>query len=492
MLWRGRLTIAFGASLMAAVCAQLLPGEPEAGALVPVAGLDRAATPPSATSPAPETRAQAIAAEPSPGNAKAAAAASAQAGAALRAAPLEVLGHVPVAGLRRAALRGQLSRAGTRLSENVALAGSPPLQVEYTLDPGLTSEIYSILRRGRVPLGLAVVLDARSGDVLAYAGTDENRLPAGRAYPAASLVKVVTAAAAIERGLGGTSCRFVGSPYRLTPRRIVPPRGGTEITLQRALATSNNQCFAQLAAGPLGAPTILAMIDRFGLTESPAPAHEAGLAGDPGADRYLLGQLGCGLSGLSITALHAAQMAAVLADGTLPGVRWVARVSDPRGGELALPPARAPRRVLDPGVARKLRQMMTETALRGTARSAFHRHARTLLGAVPVASKTGSLSGKNPPGRYEWFIAAAPADRPRIAISVLAVQDGRRWGTSGAQLGAQILDAIFCERRTCSPALADRFGLPAAPVVDSRSVESSGVAAQDAAAGSAVQIHSVQ
>ena len=86
--------------------------------------------------------------------------------------------------------------------------------------------MFSILRRGRIGLGLALGLDPRTGDVLAYAGTDERRLPPDRAYPAASLVKVVTAAAAIEQGVASRPCRFVGSPYRLTPSRILPPRGG--------------------------------------------------------------------------------------------------------------------------------------------------------------------------------------------------------------------------------------------------------------------------
>jgi hypothetical protein len=463
MLWRGRITIALGVSAVALLCAQLLPGEPEAGPVPAVAALDRSATPQAATSPEPERSPDPLAQESSSQPAPAALPAPAT---ALRSAPTEVLGHVPVARLRRESLRGALARADSRLGETLALPGVEPLHVEYTLDPRLTHEVYSILRRGRVSLGLALVLDARSGDVLAYAGTDEQRLPAERAYPAASLVKVVTAAAAIERGLAARPCRFVGSPYRLTPSRVTPPRGGTQITLEHALATSNNQCFAQLAAGPLGADALLQAIARFGLTEIPAPGHETGRAGDPGADSYLLGKLGCGLAGLHITGLHAAQLAAVLADGTLPEPRWIARVTDAGGRELALPPRRTPRRVLEPSVARKLRDMMVETSVRGTARSAFRRHARGLLPVVPVASKTGSLSGKHPPGRYEWFIAAAPADKPRIAVAVLIVQ-GRRWWTSGSQAGAQILNSIFCERRTCDARLADRFGVPAPAVIES-------------------------
>jgi hypothetical protein len=474
MLWRGRLTIAAAVSAVAFVCAQILPGEPEAGAVQVVAALDRDATPPIAVSPSRD-------AEPAPAERTPEERTRApRAARPRRAAPPEALAHLPVTRLRRASQYGELARVKSRVSENLALPGAEPFGVEYTLDPALTDEVFAILRRGRVPLGLAVVLDARSGDVLAYAGTDDKRLPAGRAYPAASLVKIVTAAAALERGLGGRPCQFVGSPYRLTPSRIRPPRGGTQISLERALATSNNQCFAQLAAGPLGSDTLLRSIERFGLIDSPAPGHEAGRVQDPGDDPYLLGKLGCGLAGLHITALHAAQLALVLADGTLPEARWVARVTDANGRELALPERRAPRRVLDPAVARRLRRMMETTPQSGTARSAFRRDARGLLAAVPVAAKTGSLSGKDPSGRYEWFVAAAPADRPRVAIAVLAVQ-GKRWWTSGSQLGAQILREIFCERRVCSAELADRFGAPGAASPESSGARPQRVAGPDRA-----------
>lgn len=452
MLWRGRITIALGVSLVAFMCAQLLPSAPEAGTAPRLAALDAESIPVAASSPAhdeaPEVEPLVRAATP-----------KRRAGRAGDAAPLEALGPVPVARLRRAALSGELSRVRSRLTETIGASGAQPLEVEYTLDPELTDEIYSILRKGRVPLGLAVVLDARTGDVLAYAGTNERRLPPERAYPAASLVKVVTAAAAIEKGVAQRPCRFVGSPYRLTPSRVDPPRGGTQITLERALATSNNQCFAQLAAGPIGEQSMLSIIERFGLLESAGPGHSPGRIADPAGDRYALGKLGCGLAGLHITALHAAQLAVVVADGTLPEARWITRVTDAEGRELTLPPRKPARRVLEPAVARRLRSMMESTPVSGTARSAFRRDARGLLASVSVAAKTGSLSGKNPSGRYEWFIAAAPADRPRIAVAVLTVQ-GQRWWTSGSQLGAQVLQRIFCEGRACSAALADRYGVP--------------------------------
>ena len=254
------------------------------------------------------------------------------------------------AGLPRLVAAGDPGARRAARSEHVTElvprgANAAPLRIEYTLDLALTQAVYDIFERGRVKLGLAVVLDPATGNVLAYAGTDAKRLPPGEVYPAASLVKVVTAAAALESApvAARRACRFVGNPYRLTPARVVPPKRGTEITMERALAMSNNQCFAQLAVNDLGAQRMLEQFRRFGLLQRPGPGHEAGQAADPHGDRFALGKLGCGLAGLQITALHAAEIAATLADGKRRAPRWIERVTD-AGGERLRAARRPPRR----------------------------------------------------------------------------------------------------------------------------------------------------
>ena len=349
--------------------------------------------------------------------------------------------------------------------------GSPPdlmgpLRVEYSLDAALTREVFDALAEGRVRLGHVILLDVTTGRVLAYASTDPERFGPTRTYPAASLVKVVTASAALEADpdLAKVPCRFTGSPYRLTPGRLDPPRRGREVTLARALATSNNQCFAQLAVHSVGPDALRDALGRFGWLSQPAPAHAAGTA-TPSDDRYEVGKLGCGLDGCRITPLHAAQLAAVLAQGELVAPHWIDRIVDAGGRELELPPLPAPRRVLAPERADDLREMLVETTTRGTARRAFRqRNGRPLLGPVQVAGKTGSLSGKDPDGRYEWFAGVAPADDPRIAVAVLVVQE-RVWWRNASQLASEVLKRVFCVRGHCEVAHAARY-IPAVPAPD--------------------------
>jgi cell division protein FtsI/penicillin-binding protein 2 len=332
------------------------------------------------------------------------------------------------------------------------------LRVQYTLDTELTRHVFTTLRDRRVALGHVILLDPNSGRVLAYASTDIDRFPPTRTYPAASLVKVITVAAALDRnpGLAKLPCRYQGSPYALTRAQIDPPKRGLEVSLRKALASSNNQCFAQLAVHVVGGQPLVDAISRFGWLSAPAPAHSAGSV-DPGEDRYGIGMLGCGLAGSRITPLHAAQLAATLVRGELVAPHWVEAVYGPDGRELPLPATAAPRQVITPELAAELRSMLTDTTLRGTARSAFRkRNGKPLLGPVKVAGKTGSLSGTDPKGRYEWFAGVAPADDPRIAVAVLMVQSDL-WWRSASQIAAEVLQGVFCEGRDCRPELAARW-----------------------------------
>ena len=331
-----------------------------------------------------------------------------------------------------------------------------PVRIEYSLDAQLTREVFRVLEQGRVDLGHVVVMDPNSGRLLAYASTDVERFPPTQAYPAASLIKVITAAAALSASpeQARLPCRYTGNPYRLTRARIDPPRRGNTVTLRKALITSNNQCFAQLAVHAVGAGPLLAAIGRFGWLSEPAPAHAAGSA-DAGEDRLDVGKLGCGLAGCRITPLHAVQLAASLSHGELVSPRWIDRILDGEGRELPLPALPAPRRVMSYELAAELREMLVDTTRRGTARSAFRdRRGRPLLGNVLVAGKTGSLSGKKPEGRYEWFIGIAPADDPQIAVATLLVQGELFWRSS-SQIAAEVLRKLFCTRQGCSAANAD-------------------------------------
>jgi hypothetical protein len=332
-----------------------------------------------------------------------------------------------------------------------------PLRVEYALDAALTERVFAVLRRARVQRGHVVVLDVRSGRVMAYASADPVALPPRAAYPAASLAKVVTAAASLEhdRARALQPCRYRGDPYRLTRSRVHPAPGGREASLERALARSYNQCFAQLAVHALGEQETQRAFARFRWPVSPAPGHTRGWI-DRGEGDYGLGKLGSGLAGSRITALHAAQLVAALRDGRVPDPWWIDRVVDAHGRELVLPSRDGPYRVMEQETADEMRRMLVRTTTNGTARGAFRTRRGPRLGEVRVAGKTGNLTGDRPRARYEWFAGVAPAGDPRVAVAVVQAH-GRLWWKMSAEIAADVFAELFCEKRRCSDARVARY-----------------------------------
>lgn len=389
--------------------------------------------------------------------------------------PVSLLGRLPVRGAEPDLVdvgASPLATPGPRLAEWVPLPpdAAPglegPLRIEYAVDAELTRRIERVLRRARVRRGHAIVLDPHSGRVLAYVSTNPEAFPPEGAYPAASLIKVVTAAAALDRDPSWASrtCRYTGNPYRLRRRHVDPPRRGREISLGRALAMSNNHCFAQVAVHTVGADALLSAIGRFGLLEPPAPGHAAGSA-EAGDDAYDLARLGSGLHGSRITPLHGAQLAATLADGVRVEPWWLHRVHDAAGRSLGLPRPPLERRVMTRELAEQLRGWLVRTTVRGTARSAFRdRRGRPRLGEIAVAGKTGNLTGSDPWGRYEWFAGLAPADDPSVAVAVVQLHDDLWWQNS-ASVAAGVLEQVFCEKHRCDPGLARRFTGDVSPLV---------------------------
>jgi len=349
-------------------------------------------------------------------------------------------------------------RAEPSPSIDAGFADAGALRVEYSLDEVLTEKVFEILRRGRVERGLAIVLDPRSGRLLAYVATDPDALPPEGIYPAASIVKILTAATLLEEAPeeARSGCVYRGNKYRLHSRRLGRPASGRNATLEEALATSNNQCFSQWAVHVLGEEKLRATFERFGWLDAPAPGHIAGRIKTI-STKFELGRLGSGLAGIEVNPLHIASLASVLTKGLLIEPWWIDRIVDSRGRSLALPRRPEARRVLSQSVADHLRSMLIATTKKGTAKRAFRtRRGRASLPGIDVAGKTGNVTGGEPFGRYEWFLGLAPAEAPTIAVVVLQVQSNLWWSRS-SELAAKILHTVFCEGERCQAGLADRF-----------------------------------
>jgi penicillin-binding protein A len=318
-----------------------------------------------------------------------------------------------------------------------------------TLDPRLQFRLERSLDGYRVPWGATVLLEPATGRVLALA--EHSRAEPGRRgialaalAPAASIFKMVTAAALLERGVGpdGEVC-YHGGKRRLDPRllRDDPRRDRRCLSLAAAFGHSANVVFAKLADRDLDASTLKAVAERF-LFNVPIPFSrplEISTVHVP-RDPFGVANTAAGFGAVKLSPLHAALLAAIVANGGVfvPPVLVDEVVGAP------LPPALAPWRVVDEEVAAGLGEMMRETVSAGTARRAFRRVASSLRG-VEVAGKTGSLADASPYRDYSWFVGYAPAQNPVVAVATVIVND-RLWHARAPMVAREALEAFFATR----------------------------------------------
>jgi peptidoglycan glycosyltransferase len=112
-------------------------------------------------------------------------------------------------------------------------------------------------------------------------------------------------------------------------------------------------------------------------------------------------------------------------------------VEDPDGRFVETYPRKEVRRAMSPATAATVRDFMVQVVQRGTGTAAQ-------IPGVTVAGKTGTaqtVEGENP---HAWFIAFAPAEQPRYAISVL-VEHGGDAGSeaTGGRVAAPIAKDIL-------------------------------------------------
>ena len=318
-----------------------------------------------------------------------------------------------------------------------------------TLDAELQDHLESELARYEVPFGAVVALRPDTGRVLAYVSHSSENPRAGDLVldptpPAASVFKVVTAAALVDAGVGPRRrvC-YRGGSRGIGAGHLEPaPAGSPCATLAEAMGRSINVVFARLADAHLDRPTLERYSSAFGFGHAlpfdvptrPSPAEVP-------VERLERARTAAGFWHMHMSPLHGALIAATIAnDGMMPRAALVERVEDGEGAALyELSPSDF-RQVIPRATARTVGRMMRETVQRrGTAHRYFVDPEGTpFLPGVEVAGKTGSLTAERPHRAYSWFVGFAPADDPQIAVAALVV-NGPRWRIKAAYLAREAL-----------------------------------------------------
>jgi len=319
-----------------------------------------------------------------------------------------------------------------------------------TLDARLQKRLERTLTDYDVPYGATVLLDPRTGRVLAMAEHSRSEpratnLSLRARSPAASIFKIVTAAALLEQGYSPEEpvC-YHGGNHRLAPRMLKDDtrRDNACLPLSAAFGHSANVVFAKLADRGLTPEVLRATADRFLFNSTiPFPSPVETSRAEIPEDRFGLANAAAGFGDVRLSALHAAMLGAVVANHGVLVPPWVVELV--QGNEPA-PALLEPMRIVDERVADALGGMMRATVTGGTAQRAFSRPPRELRG-VSVAGKTGSLNEQKPFRDHTWFVGYAPAEDPQVVVATVVV-NGPLWRVRAPWVAREALAAYFADR----------------------------------------------
>jgi penicillin-binding protein A len=283
-----------------------------------------------------------------------------------------------------------------------------------------------------------------------------NRATSGL-YPPGSIFKVVTGAAALESEKFTPASRFNDPGYCIEYGRRVQNYDTTRpygsVNLHQGMQYSINSVFCEIGKR-LGGLEILDQSRRFGFYSDPAldtPPDERSPSGlyDKGRlyrpkDNFKVdpGRLAFGQERMLVTPLQMAMVAGTVGhDGVVMRPTLVQRVES-RGGKVV---SRLDRtelgRAMSGKTAGELQAMMESVVSAGTGTNAQ-------VSGVRVAGKTGTaetgVAGRN----VTWFIAFAPAEKPRVAIAVVLENQSGTGGTTAAPIAKQVMEALLPASRT--------------------------------------------
>jgi len=333
-------------------------------------------------------------------------------------------------------------------------------EITLTIDPVLQDRAEKLLQNYKPPYGAIVMMDPQDGRILAAAGSSKFGIKGqdliGRAtFPAASLFKVITGAAGVEKGglRGSSIIAFRGGDHTLSQGNYLPDvrLDRRRMSLADAMGKSCNAVFARLALNSIRPEQLKEYAERFGFNSNlraDFPVQTSLF--DYGVGLYDLARTGAGFRGAKISPLHAAVVASTVANGgELLKPRLIDEVRN-ENGEIIYGSSRTSLgRAVSLETARELNSMMRETTTTGTARRHFKKS--PTLSRVGVAGKTGTLKGDNPEGLYHWFIGLAPMDKPEVAIAAVTIdRGGSRISASG--LASLMLDRHFGGNSELAPA----------------------------------------
>lgn len=325
---------------------------------------------------------------------------------------------------------------------------------ELTVVPKYQRAANRLLRDGAVAEGAIVMTDIKTGRVLVWSSYSEEaplRDIASEAFaPAASIFKIVTGSALMEKGLTPTTREcYRGGKSRVDDSDLVRDERRDKwcATLSEAMGRSLNVVFARHALDHLEKDDIESIAKRYGWEREvpfdvPIEKSRLEIPEEPNERA----KVAAGFWHTTLSPFQGANLATTIAnDGEAIQLYIVDKVRDAQGDLYVGPQERhVLGRATAEQTARSVTTMMEATVEGGTSFTTFHdRAGRAFLKDVRVAGKTGTLEGKG--YLFTWWVGFAPADKPEVALSVLVANRGD-WRVKGTQVASDMLRVYFADK----------------------------------------------
>ena len=330
-------------------------------------------------------------------------------------------------------------------------------QFTYTLIPEFQSAMEKQFSLYKPDYGAFVALDPKTGAILSLISYTKNKRELGNlalraSFPAASIFKIVTAAAAIDQNKANpeTVIAFTGANHTLYRQNLKPPKNQRwvrKMRLREAFARSVNTVFGKLGIYLVPREDLSLYAEKFQFNRD-IPADlpvEPGTFEFGGEDPLSLAEVASGFNrNVLMSPLQGAMMASAIAnDGKMMEPYLVQEFLPHESGLGYQAQPQLMGEVIAPETARELRKMMNDTVRVGTSRKSFRGLVRKSLRAdIEMGGKTGSLTGKTPPGKYDWFVGFAKKGSRELAMAVLTIHE-EKWTVKSSLLASQAVEHYF-------------------------------------------------
>ncbi len=316
-------------------------------------------------------------------------------------------------------------------------ANGKRLLVQTSIDPSLQNYLSNKLDRKNSRQIAIVALDPEDGRVLAMVGFDKadpsNNPCLDSSFPAASIYKIITAAAALEKGnlRIDSDLQFNGRKHTLYKSQLKEKTNKytRNISLKDAFAGSVNPVFGKLGALYLGKQDLESYAEAFGFNHSInfeiflSPSQTI-ITDEP----YQRAEIASGFNRQTkMSPVHGALIAATIFNqGNLIEPSIVDRIVGEKGTELYRSQPAVITQAFAPETSDAMDELMKATIQSGTVKSAFRRYRKDkVISRLEIGGKTGTINNKTDDVKYDWFVGYAQ-DRSgggKLSLSVLVAHE---------------------------------------------------------------------